>query len=115
MLIKTAMVQVTKVLCSKCGRVFKAEITQDILDDIERYPFPIVLMHVSVEDGKKEVHTLVAYIDKQLNCRHVSVLLGKKLFITPYILYNPNLLVLSCNKNLGKLKLDIDDLDSKLS
>lgn len=61
-------------------------------------------MHVGI-DGVKQVHTLVAYIDKNLKCRHVEVLSGKRLFITPFILYNPSLLFLSCNKNLGNFDL----------
>lgn len=102
MLNETKISKITRVPCPKCNRVFKARITTDILEDVERYPFTIVLMHVSSEKDKREVHTLVAYIDKELHCRHVNLLLGKKLFITPYILYNPNLLSLSCNKNLTK-------------
>lgn len=97
-MIKKDVVKIALVPCSKCGKIFKVEITQDILNDIERYPFTIVLMHVSsVENGKKEIHTLVAYLDKYLNCRHVTVLLGRRLFITPYVLYNPTLLILSCS------------------
>jgi hypothetical protein len=108
-MIKKDVVKIALVPCSRCGRVFKAEITQDILNDVERYPFTIVLMHVSVENGKKEIHTLVAYLDKSLNCRHVTVLLGRRLFITPYVLYNPNLLILSCNRSLTKNNY-IDDV-----
>jgi len=94
---------ITRVPCSKCDRVFKVVIDEDVLEKAERFPFPIVLMHYSDEDKdiKQEVHTLIAYIDKQLNCRHVTVLDGKRVFITPYILYNPDLIVLSCSKNLG--------------
>jgi hypothetical protein len=102
MLIEKQKAKITRVPCPKCNRIFKAHISLDILEDVERYPFNIVLMHVSIEEDKKEVHTLVAYIDKELKCRHVNLLLGKKLFITPFILYNPSLLSLSCNKNITK-------------
>lgn len=88
--------------CKQCGgRIFKVNISEDVIQSVERYPFTIVCMHVGLDAEKKQVHTMVAYIDKELNCRHVEVLQGKKVFVTPYILYNPNLLFLSCNKNIG--------------
>ncbi|TFF86407.1 MAG: hypothetical protein EU551_01630 [Promethearchaeota archaeon] len=91
---------IIKVSCSKCGEIFKIGITDDTLKTIDRFPFPIVLMHIS-HSGDKNVHTLIAYIDRDLRCRHVEYLVGKKVYITPYILYNPAKLVLSCNK-IGK-------------
>lgn len=104
MIAENQKVHKTLVPCRKCGdRVFSVTLSQDLIDAVERFPFTIVLMHVGEEDGKREVHTMVAYIDKDLNCRHVEILTGKKVFITPYILYNPNLLYLSCNKNLGNV------------
>jgi len=91
----------TMVPCKKCGsRIFKIKLTEDLLNDIEKFPFAIISMHLS-HDGKRQIHTLIAYIDRKFKCRHVEVLSGKRIFITPYILYNPNLLFLSCNKNLG--------------
>lgn len=83
--------------CKQCGRVFKVNITDEILQDVQKFPFPVVLMHIS-NDDKKEVHTLIAYIDDNLHCRHVENLIGKRVFITPYILYNPSLMMLRCNK-----------------
>ncbi|MBN1800793.1 MAG: hypothetical protein JW891_04760 [Candidatus Lokiarchaeota archaeon] len=112
MLIKNEIVRVTQVLCPECKRTFNVEITHEIIDNVDRYPFTIVLMHVSEQEAKREVHMLVVYIDQQLNCRHVTLLLGKRLFITPYILYNPNLLMLSCNKSLLKIKDKKDKNDS---
>lgn len=100
----------TKVPCNKCGgRVFEVSLTQDLIDDVKRFPFTIVLMHVGMnpdnpEESSREVHTMVAYIDKQFHCRHVQVLTGRKVFVTPYIVYNPNLLYLSCNKNLSHIR-----------
>jgi hypothetical protein len=95
--------------CRYCGnRIFKINISKDLLNDIERFPFAIITMHVS-NDGLKQVHTLVAYIDKNLTCRHVELLSGKRFFITPYVLYNPSLLFLSCNKNLGNLNISMKD------
>ncbi|MBD3227017.1 MAG: hypothetical protein GF329_02430 [Candidatus Lokiarchaeota archaeon] len=91
---------IINVHCSKCNEIFKIGITHDTLETIDKFPFPIVLMHYS-HTGDESVHTLIAYIDKELNCRHVEYLVGKKVFITPYILYNPAKLVLSCNK-IGK-------------
>ena len=92
----------TWIPCKKCGgRIFKIKISEDLLNDVEKFPFAIISMHLS-NDGTRQVHTLVAYIDRAFKCRHVEVLSGKRIFITPYILYNPNLLFLSCNKNLGK-------------
>ena len=91
----------TLIPCKECeDRIFKIAITEDLLEDVEKYPFTIVTMHAA-HDGTKKVHTVVAYIDKQLQCRHAEVLTGKRVFITPYILYNPNLLFLSCVKNIG--------------
>jgi hypothetical protein len=91
----------TMIPCKKCGgRIFKIKLSKDLITDIEKFPFAIISMHVS-HDGMRRVHTLVAYIDRNFKCRHVEVLSGKRLFITPYILYNPNLLFLSCSKNLG--------------
>ncbi len=99
---KGASKNITRVPCSKCKRVFKVVIEREVIENAEIFPFPIVLMHYSdeSEDSKRGVHTLIAYIDKKMNCRHVSVLDGKRVFITPYILYNPNLIVLSCSKNI---------------
>ncbi|MBD3341841.1 MAG: hypothetical protein GF353_22240 [Candidatus Lokiarchaeota archaeon] len=96
-------VHTTLVPCKKCqGRVFKIKLNQDLLDEVDRYPFTIITMHTALQSEKKEIHTLVVYIDKDLNARHVEVLSGKRVFITPYILYNPSMLFLSCNKNMGK-------------
>lgn len=103
MIAKTEKKLTTRVPCSKCGgRVFKVEIDQEVFENIQRYPFPIILMHSSTsEKERREVHTLIAYIDKDLQARHVTILDGKRVFITPYILYNPNLIAFSCNKSLG--------------
>ena len=54
-------------------------------------------MHVGVdpdnlEETTKEVHTMVAYIDKQFHFRYVKALTGSKIFVTPYIVYYTNLL-----------------------
>ncbi|MBD3194835.1 MAG: hypothetical protein GF317_07265 [Candidatus Lokiarchaeota archaeon] len=94
----------TMVPCSECNRVFKIVVSEDVVDSVERFPFPIVLMHYSSKNDKKAVHTMIAYIDKDMQCRHCTVLDGKRVYITPYILYNPNLVALSCNKSLGGYK-----------
>ena len=100
----------TRVPCKECGgKIYTLILTQDMLNSIEKYPFTIVCMHVGIEEKKetktyfgKEVHTMVAYIDKDLHCRHVEVLTGKRVYVTPYILYNPKLLQLTCNKLVSK-------------
>jgi hypothetical protein len=92
---------VTMVPCSECKRVFKTIIEKQVVENVERFPFPIVLMHYASKDDNREVHTMIAYIDKDMQCRHCTVLDGKRVYITPYILYNPNLIALSCNKSLG--------------
>ena len=98
----------TLITCKKCNnRIFKISISEDLLNDIERFLFAIITMHVS-SDGLKQIHTLVAYIDKHFKCRHVEILSGKRLFITPYILYNPSLLFLSCNKNLENFNISME-------
>lgn len=96
---------ITRVPCKLCNRIFTVGIDPSIIEKVnqeERFPFPIVLMHLAGgEKGKsEEVHTLIAYIDKQMHCRHVTVLDGKRVFITPYILYNPNLILFSFSKPL---------------
>ncbi len=99
----TQLVSVHKVLvpCPICNRVFHQQLSSDIVEDVDRFPFPIVCMHTAGQGGK-EVHTMVAYVDKQLKCRHVESLPGKRVFITPYIMYNPSLLQLQCGKTLAK-------------
>jgi len=83
--------------CKQCGRVFRINISDEILQDVEKYPFPLILMHLA-KDETKEFHTVIAYIDQNFQCRHVEYLIGKRVFITPYILYNPSLMMLRCNK-----------------
>jgi hypothetical protein len=58
----------------------------------------VIAMHTGNEGSHPVVHNLVAYIDKQLKCRHTEYLDGSRVFITPYILYNPNLLRVFCFK-----------------
>ena len=90
----------TSIRCKECdGRVFNISISDELLKDVEKFPFTIVSMHAAV-DGSKKIHTLLAYIDKHLQCRYVEALTGKCVFITPYVLYNPNLLFLSCANNI---------------
>jgi len=85
------------VLCEKCKRVWKAKLEVSMLQDIKNYPFPIVMMHTDpVNTGK--MHLLIAYIDMHLKCRHVDYLHGNQVFITPFIVYNPHLLRVFCNK-----------------
>ena len=93
---------ITRVPCSLCNRIFKVSIDKRVINNLEQFPFPIVLMHYAAEDEnhKSEVHTLIAYIDQHMSCRHVTVLDGRRVFITPYILYNPNLIAISCSKNI---------------
>ncbi len=85
-----------RVSCPDCqGRQFKVTLTQDMIDSIESFPFEVVLMHIAGSE-KRTVHTLIAYIDKNLECHHSVCLTGRRVIITPYILYNPNLLYFSC-------------------
>jgi hypothetical protein len=58
----------------------------------------VIAMHTGGDASHPEVHNLVAYIDKQLQCRHAEYLDGSRVFITPYILYNPHLLRVFCWK-----------------
>jgi hypothetical protein len=102
---KNKIKHTTRVPCKFCNRIFTVGLDERVLkkmEKIDRYPFPIVLMHLAnnEKEDKEEVHTLIAYIDKQLNCRHVTILDGKRVFITPYILYNPNLILFSFSKPL---------------
>lgn len=90
------------VSCRLCNRTFKVSIPTEVIESNEKFPFTIVSMHVAVEkNGDRNVHTLVCYIDKDINCRHIEALIGRKVFITPYIAYNPNLLLFSCNKSMS--------------
>ncbi len=102
--IKNKIKGMTSIRCKECGgRVFNITISDELLQDVERYPFTIVSMHAAA-DGSKKIHTLVAYIDNHLQCRHVEALTGKRIFLTPYVLYNPNLLFLSYANNLRTFK-----------
>lgn len=87
-----------RIPCSKCNKTYKIKLPMDISNNIEHYPFPIVLMHTGNENDRRKIHTMIAYIDKELKCRHVDFLEGKRVFITPYIVYNPSLLQMYCNK-----------------
>lgn len=97
----TTKIHEVHVPCSMCKRTFSLGLSEDIFTYVERFPFPIVCMHTAGDSGK-EVHTLVAYVDKQFKCRHVEYLVGNRVFITPFILYNPTLLQLQCSKTLGR-------------
>jgi hypothetical protein len=74
---------------------------KSIIEDISKsggsFPFPIIVMH-TVMEPHKEIHSLVAYIDKNFKCRHAEFLSGSRVFITPYIVYNPSLLQMYCMK-----------------
>lgn len=87
-----------RIPCCKCNKTYKINLPMDITNDVENYPFPLVLMHTAHENDRNKIHTLIAYIDKDLKCRHIEFLEGKRVFITPYIIYNPSLLQMYCNK-----------------
>ncbi|MBD3197681.1 MAG: hypothetical protein GF317_21695 [Candidatus Lokiarchaeota archaeon] len=92
------------VTCPECpNRDFKVRVSPDLLESVESFPFELVLMHVAGDD-KKHVHTLVAYIDKNLECKHSVCLTGRRVIVTPYILYNPRLLSLSTYKRMRMQK-----------
>lgn len=82
--------------CPNCGEIVKIQLDVSITNKIECFPFPILAMHTG---AGKNIHTLVAYIDKQLRCRHAEYLSGKRVFITPFIAFNPSLLQIYCNKH----------------
>ncbi|UYP47776.1 hypothetical protein NEF87_004061 [Candidatus Lokiarchaeum ossiferum] len=85
--------------CKKCNETKKIEINKSMVENVENFPFPIFLMHCADNsEGKIEIHTLIAYLDNKLNCRHVEFLEGNQVFITPFILYNSNLLHVYCQR-----------------
>ena len=87
-----------RIPCKKCGgRMFKIKIANQMAETAEYYPFPIILMHSDINNNG--LHTLIAYLDKNLSVRSVDYLEGKnRVFITPYILYKPSLLKAYCYK-----------------
>lgn len=84
-----------QILCPKCKKVYKIVISKQITEDVKTYPFPVVAMHASEES--ENIHTLLVYLDESLKCRHIEYI-DKRVFITPYILYNPYLLNIYCHK-----------------
>ncbi len=54
------MSQWTAVTCSKCNKIFKVEISSELLEQVDKFPFPVVLMHIT-HDGDRNIHTLIAY------------------------------------------------------
>ncbi|KYC45809.1 MAG: hypothetical protein APG12_00789 [Candidatus Methanofastidiosum methylothiophilum] len=83
------------ILCPVCKKVYKIEISKEIIEGVSGFPFPIIAMHASEEIGK--IHTLLVYLDESLKCRHIEHI-DKRVFITPYIIYNPCLLNVYCHK-----------------
>lgn len=91
--------KILRIPCEICNRTFKVKIPSSLAVKVENFPFPIVLMHsASQDDGKREIHTMIAYLDHELHCRHVDHVSGERVFITPYIIYNPSLLQVYCVK-----------------
>jgi len=90
--------KVVLIQCPKCKAIVKIKLAASIGETIEYFPFPVIAMHTGGDASHPEVHNLVAYIDKQLQCRHAEYLDGSRVFITPYILYNPHLLRVFCWK-----------------
>jgi len=88
------------ILCPECKKVYKIIISRKILEDVKSFPFPIITMHASDEIGK--IHTLLVYLDESLKARHIERI-DKRVFITPYILYNPCLLNVYCHKYIEKM------------
>ena len=87
-----------RIPCKKCNKTFKINVPRNIAVDVDQFPFPIILMHSAEEDGKRKIHTMLAYIDQNLKCRHVDHLKGQRVYITPYIVYNPSMLSVYCAK-----------------
>lgn len=83
------------ILCPECKKIYKIIISRKILEDVKNFPFPVVTMHAS--DESERIHTLLVYLDENLKCRHIEYI-DKRVFITPYILYNPCLLNVYCHK-----------------
>lgn len=90
-----------RIPCPKCSFIIIIKMDEKYVKELETkdisFPFPIIAMH-TIMKPKREIHTLVAYIDKQLKCRHAEYLSGERVFITPYIVYNPSLLQMFCIK-----------------
>lgn len=76
--------------CSQCKKTFSVSVDVDKMSQ-KSNPFPLLFMHTR-DWGEKAVHIMIAYIDKNANCRHVELLDGDTVFITPFIIYNPELL-----------------------
>ena len=84
-----------QILCPECKKIYKILISKKILEDVKSFPFPVITMHASEES--ENIHTLLVYLDQNLKCRHIEFI-DKRVFITPYILYNPCLLNVYCHK-----------------
>ncbi len=87
-----------RIPCKKCGKSYKIQVPLNITEEVDHFPFPLILMHSADDADGEKIHTMLAYIDKNLKCRHVDFLKGKRVYITPYIVYNPSLLQVYCKK-----------------
>ncbi len=81
----------TNIPCDSCKKTYHIDVREETIREQSRYPFPILVMH-TWSWGRRQVHSLIAYIDKDGKCRHTELLDGNRVFITPYIVYNPDML-----------------------